>query len=172
MNFRWKLTMGYVNRLDLRTFVADLKNNRIMPYPEQLCAPMRNELTSIGFVELKDAQSVDTSLPNSKGVSLVVMNSVCGCAAGAARPGVRLSLANAEVKPDHLFCVFAGQDVDAAAQVRKYFAPFPPSSPCIALFKDGKLVHMIERHHIEGHSAEMIAENLVASFDEFCSVKA
>ena len=143
-----------------------------MPYPEQLCAPMRNELTSIGFVEFKDASSVDNTLPASKGVSLVVLNSVCGCAAGAARPGVRLALANAEAKPDQLFCVFAGQDVEATAQVRKYLAPFPPSSPCIALFKDGKLVHMIERHHIEGHSAEMIAENLVASFDEFCGVKA
>ena len=164
--------MGYVNRPDLRTFVADLKNYRIMPYPEQLCAPMRNELTSIGFIELKDAPSVDNTLPTSKGVSLVVMNSVCGCAAGAARPGVRLALANADAKPDQLFCVFAGQDVEATAQVRKYLAPFPPSSPCIALFKDGKLVHMIERHHIEGHSAEMIAENLVASFDEFCGVKA
>ncbi|MBK7965622.1 MAG: BrxA/BrxB family bacilliredoxin [Bacteroidetes bacterium] len=120
-----------------------------MPYPEQLCAPMRNELTSIGFIELKDAPSVDNTLPTSKGVSLVVMNSVCGCAAGAARPGVRLALANADAKPDQLFCVFAGQDVEATAQVRKYLAPFPPSSPCIALFKDGKLVHMIERHHIE-----------------------
>lgn len=143
-----------------------------MPYPEQLCAPMRNELTSIGFVELKDSPSVDQSLPTSKGVSLVVMNSVCGCAAGAARPGIRLALQKAETKPDNLFTVFAGQDVEAVAQLRKYLAPYPPSSPCIALFKDGKLVHMIERHHIEGHSAEMIAENLVASFDEYCAVKA
>jgi len=143
-----------------------------MPYPEQLCAPMRNELTSIGFVELRDSPSVDQSLPTSKGVSLVVMNSVCGCAAGAARPGIRLALQKAETKPDNLFTVFAGQDVEAVAQLRKYLAPYPPSSPCIALFKDGKLVHMIERHHIEGHSAEMIAENLVASFDEYCAVKA
>ncbi|MBL7924243.1 MAG: BrxA/BrxB family bacilliredoxin [Bacteroidia bacterium] len=143
-----------------------------MPYPEQLCAPMRKELTSIGFAELKDSIEVDTQIPQSKGTTLLVVNSVCGCAAGAARPGVRLALLKSESKPDNLLTVFAGQDVEATAQARKYLAPYPPSSPCIALFKDGRLVHMVERHHIEGHSAEMIAENLNAAFDEFCAVKA
>ncbi len=143
-----------------------------MPYPEQLCAPMRRELTSAGFTELKDAAEVDASIPASKGTLLLVLNSVCGCAAGAARPGVKLALSRSEIKPEHLVTVFAGQDIEATVQARKYLAPYPPSSPCIALFKDGKLVHMLERHHIEGHSAEMIAENLSAAFNEYCGVKA
>ncbi|MEN9338896.1 MAG: hypothetical protein RIQ62_208 [Bacteroidota bacterium] len=140
-----------------------------MPYPEQLCAPMRKELTSIGFTELKDAAQVDATIPTSKGTLLLVMNSVCGCAAGAARPGVKLAIQNSEIKPDHLTTVFAGQDIEAVAQARKYTLPYPPSSPCIALFKDGQLVHFVERHHIEGHSAEMIAENLTAAFEEHCT---
>lgn len=139
-----------------------------MPYPEQLCAPMRNELTSIGFTELRTPQDVDQAIPNSKGTLLLVMNSVCGCAAGAARPGVKTALQKSEIKPDHLVTVFAGQDIEAVAQVRKYLLPYPPSSPCMGLFKDGVLVHFIERHHIEGHSSEMIAENLIAAFEEFC----
>lgn len=139
-----------------------------MPYPEQLCAPMRQDLTSVGFTELKDAVEVDQSIPNSKGTLLLMVNSVCGCAAGSARPAVKLALSRSELKPDNLFTVFAGQDVEATAQARKYTAPYPPSSPSIALFKDGKLVHFIERHHIEGHSAEMIAENLAAAFEEYC----
>ena len=130
-----------------------------MPYPEYICAPMRDELTSVGFQELKTPEDVDNSIPNSEGTVLLVMNSVCGCAAGTARPGVRLSL-NAGKKPSKLMTVFAGQDLEAL--------PYPPSSPAIALFKDGKLVHFIERHHIEGRSAEMIAENLKMAFDEFC----
>jgi len=143
-----------------------------MPYPEQLCAPMRQELTSIGFKELRDAQQVDADIPAATGTTLLVVNSVCGCAAGAARPGVRTALQRSGSRPDHLVTVFAGQDVEATAQARKYLMPYPPSSPCVALFKDGRLVHMVERHHIEGHSAEMIAENLTAAFDEFCGVKA
>lgn len=143
-----------------------------MPYPEQLCAPMRKELTSIGFSELKDSMEVDAALPNAAGTTLLMVNSVCGCAAGAARPGVKLALNKSDAKPDHLVTVFAGQDIEATVQARKYLAPYPSSSPCIALFKDGKLVHMLERHHIEGHSAEMIAENLSAAFEEFCAVKA
>ena len=139
-----------------------------MPYPEQLCAPMRLELTAAGITELKTSAEVDSALTNMQGTALVVVNSVCGCAAGAARPGVRLALSRAEVRPDNLYSVFAGQDVEATSQARKYMLPYPPSSPSIALFQDGKLVHFIERHHIEGHSAEMIAENLVASFEEFC----
>lgn len=143
-----------------------------MPYPEQLCAPMRQELTSTGFTELRDAQQVENTLPSAQGTALLVVNSVCGCAAGAARPGVRLALSRTNSRPDHLFTVFAGQDVEATAQARQHLAPYPPSSPCIALFKDGQVVHMLERHHIEGHSAEMIAENLSAAMDEFCAVKA
>ncbi len=138
-----------------------------MPYPEYICAPMRDELTSVGFQELKTPEEVDNSIPNSQGTVLLVMNSVCGCAAGTARPGVRLSL-NADKKPSKLMTVFAGQDLEATSQARKYTLPYPPSSPAIALFKDGKLVHFIERHHIEGRSAEMIAENLKMAFDEFC----
>jgi putative YphP/YqiW family bacilliredoxin len=139
-----------------------------MPYPEQLCAPMRQELTSVGFIELKDAVEVDNAIPESKGTLLLIVNSICGCAAGSARPAVKLALKRSEMKPDVLATVFAGQDVEATAQARKYTAPYPPSSPSIALFKDGRLVHFIERHHIEGHSAEMIAENLAAAFEEYC----
>jgi len=141
-----------------------------MPYPEQLCTPMRQELTAIGFQELKDAQEVDAAFTNMKGTMLLIVNSVCGCAAGAARPAVKIALARSESKPDNLTTVFAGQDVDATAHARKHTLPYPPSSPSIALFKDGQLVHFIERHHIEGHSAELIAENLMAAFDEHCPV--
>lgn len=139
-----------------------------MPYPEQLCAPMRQELTSIGFTEFKDGQQVDTTIPNSKGTLLLVINSVCGCAAGAARPAVKIALSKSGTRPDHLYTVFAGQDLEATSHARRLTLPYPPSSPSIALFKDGQLVHFIERHLVEGHSAEMIAENLIAAFDEFC----
>ena len=128
---------------------------------------MRQELTNVGFEELKTTSDVESSLPNSKGTVLLVVNSVCGCAAGTARPGVTLSL-RGDKKPGKLVTVFAGQDVEATAQARKYTLPYPPSSPCIALFKDGELVHFVERHHIEGRSAEMIAENLKAAYEEFC----
>jgi putative YphP/YqiW family bacilliredoxin len=138
-----------------------------MPYPEYICAPMRQELTSVGFEELKTPEEVDKTIPESKGTVLLVMNSVCGCAAGSARPGVRMAL-NSSKKPSKLTTVFAGQDLEATSQARKYTLPFPPSSPSIALFKDGKLVHFIERHHIEGRSAEMIAENLKMAFEEYC----
>lgn len=138
-----------------------------MPYPEYICSPMREELTSIGFQELKSPEQVDSAIPQSKGTMLLVVNSVCGCAAGAARPAVRMSLAQGK-KPDQLVTVFAGQDMEATAQARKYTLPYPASSPSIGLFKDGKLVHFIERHHIEGHSAEMIAENLMSAYEEFC----
>ena len=128
---------------------------------------MREELTQIGFEELKNPGDVDKTIPNQQGTMLLVLNSVCGCAAGAARPGVKMSLATGK-KPDKLVTVFAGQDLEATAQARKYTLPYPPSSPSIALFKDGKLVHFLERHHIEGRSADMIAENLKAAFNEFC----
>jgi putative YphP/YqiW family bacilliredoxin len=153
-----------------RTFAA-LKLQK-MPYPEQLCAPMRQELTAIGFTELKDAQQVDQAFAGHTGTMLLVVNSVCGCAAGAARPGVRQALSKSGSRPDQLVTVFAGQDVEATSQARKFLAPYPPSSPCVALMRDGKVVHMLERHHIEGHSADMIAENLSAAIDEYCGVKA
>lgn len=138
-----------------------------MPYPETLCAPMRQDLTSVGFEELKTAQQADETIPNSKGTLLLMINSVCGCAAGTARPGVKLSL-KADKKPDKLVTVFAGQDYEATEEARKFTAPYPPSSPSIALFKDGQLVHFIERHHIEGRSAEMIAEHLTEAYKQFC----
>lgn len=138
-----------------------------MPYPEYICAPMRQELTSVGFEELITPEDVDNTISKSEGTLLLVVNSVCGCAAGTARPGIRLSLDGTK-KPNKLTTVFAGQDLDATSQARKYTLPYPPSSPCIALFKDGKLVHFIERHHIEGRSADMIAENLKMAFEEFC----
>lgn len=139
-----------------------------MPYPEQLCAPMREELTAIGFTELTDGQQVDATIPDSKGTLLLVINSVCGCAAGAARPAVKMALTKSDFRPDHLYTVFAGQDVEATSHARRLTLPYPPSSPSMALFKDGQLVHFIERYLVEAHSAEMIAENLMAAFEEFC----
>lgn len=135
-------------------------------YPPELVKPMREELTAIGFSELKNPDAVDQAL-EQKGTTLVVVNSVCGCAAANARPGVHFALNNAKV-PNHLVTVFAGVDREATAHARDKMVPFPPSSPSIALFKEGVLVHMIERHHIEGRPAEMIAENLKMAFDEHC----
>ncbi|BFH66394.1 MAG: BrxA/BrxB family bacilliredoxin [Paenibacillus dendritiformis] len=136
-------------------------------YMRDMVQPMRNELTSIGFEELRTPEEVEAKLPTAKGTALVVVNSVCGCAAGQCRPGVRKALEH-EVTPDHLFTVFAGQDKEATAQAREYFAPYPPSSPSIALMKDGKLVHFIERHSVEDRSAEQIAADLTAAFDRYC----
>lgn len=136
-------------------------------YPSELVAPMKYDLTSVGFRELKTTDDVDNSLNQTKGTVLVVVNSVCGCAAGNARPAVKEAIQNAK-KPDHLTTVFAGVDKEAVDQARKYMLPYPPSSPSIALFKDGKLVHFIERHHIEGRSAQMIADNLKMAFDQYC----
>ena len=127
---------------------------------------MKAELTNVGFEDLTTPDAVDRAI-SSKGTVLVMVNSVCGCAAGAARPGVKLAVHNAK-HPDKLTTVFAGVDVEAVAQARKHFLPYPPSSPSIALFKDGKLVHFIERHHIEGRPAEMIAENLKMAFEQYC----
>ena len=136
-------------------------------YPPELVKPMKEDLTAVGFDELLDADAVDQAIQNNDGTLLVVVNSVCGCAAGNMRPGVKLSVTG-ENAPDKLTTVFAGVDGDAVAQARKYFLPYPPSSPSVALFKDGKLVHFLERHHIEGGSAEMIANNLAAAYKEFC----
>ena len=129
--------------------------------------PMKEDLTNVGFEQLIDSDSVDQFLTQDSGTLLVVVNSVCGCAAGNMRPGVKLSLQHSK-KPEILTTVFAGVDTDAVSQARKYFLPYPPSSPSIALFKDGKLVHFLERHHIEGGSAQMIAANLAAAYDAYC----
>lgn len=137
-------------------------------YPEQLVAPMRTDLTSAGFKELKTSEEVEQNLTNQKGTTLLVINSVCGCAAGAARPGVKWALQHTEKKPGTLATVFAGVDKDAVARAREFTLPYPPSSPSIALFKDGELVHFIERHHIEGRNAQMIGQHLVEVFEEFC----
>ncbi len=135
-------------------------------YPEELVKPMRDELVNAGFEALHTAEDVDNAL-KKEGTTLVVVNSVCGCAAGTARPGVITSL-KADKYPTHLTTVFAGVEKESTQKAREYMIPFPPSSPAIALFKDGKLVHMLERHHIEGKSAEMIAQNLASAYEEFC----
>tara|TARA_B110000037_G_C16945690_1_gene434674 strand:- start:344 stop:757 length:414 start_codon:yes stop_codon:yes gene_type:complete len=136
-------------------------------YPEEMVAPMKEELTSVGFDELRTSEQVDALMNDMSGTALVMVNSVCGCAAANARPAVRMAIQHNK-KPVKLATVFAGVDADATAKARQYFLPYPPSSPSIALMKDGKLVHFIERHHIEGRPAEMIAENLMSAFDEFC----
>ncbi|WP_234109423.1 BrxA/BrxB family bacilliredoxin [Chryseobacterium sp. R2A-55] len=135
-------------------------------YPEDLVMPMKHELTDKGFQDLTTPEEVDNAIKR-EGTTLVMVNSVCGCAAGAARPGVIFSLTG-DKKPDHLVTVFAGYDKEAVAEARKFMAPIPPSSPSVALFKDGELVHMLERHHIEGNPAGAIAANLQAAYDEFC----
>ena len=135
-------------------------------YPPELVAPMKEDLTSVGFEQLETPENVDNAL-NGDDTVLLVVNSVCGCAAGNARPGVKMSLQHGK-KPAKITTVFAGVDREATEQARKYMLPYPPSSPSIALFKSGKLVHFIERHHIEGRPAEMIAENLKMAFDEYC----
>jgi putative YphP/YqiW family bacilliredoxin len=135
-------------------------------YPAEIVIPMKQDLTKVGFEDLTTPAMVDEAV-NSKGTTLVVINSVCGCAAGNARPAVKAAVSY-DKKPTRITTVFAGFDSEAVAQARKYMLPYPPSSPSIALFKDGRLVHMIERHNIEGKSAQMIAENLVAAFDEHC----
>lgn len=138
-----------------------------MNYPEEICAPMRADLTSVGFVELRTPEAVSELLNKKKGTVLIMVNSVCGCAAGNARPAVKIATSFTK-KVDTFATVFAGQDIGATAKAREYMAPFPPSSPSIAVFKNGELVHCIERHHIEGRSAEMIADNLKDCFEQIC----
>ena len=138
-----------------------------MNYPEEICLPMRHDLTSVGFVELRTPEDVSALLDQKEGTVLLMVNSVCGCAAGIARPAVKLAI-EFDKKADTFATVFAGQDVGATAKAREYMAPFPPSSPSIAVFKDGELVHCIERHHIEGRTAEMIADNLRDCFEQIC----
>lgn len=136
-------------------------------YPAEIVLPMKEELTDNGFTELLTPQEVDVQL-QKEGTSLVMINSVCGCSAGSARPGVLMAVANAAKKPDYLTTSFAGFDVDAIKKLREHLLPYPPSSPSIALFKNGELVHFIERHQIEGRPAQMIAHNLIAAFDQYC----
>ncbi len=135
-------------------------------YPEYLVAPMRADLTNAGFEELKDAQEVKNAV-ESEGTVFVMVNSVCGCAAAMARPAAKLAVQN-EKHPTKLVTVFAGMEKEAVDEARRYMLPYPPSSPAMALFKDGKLVHMIERHQIEGRPAQMIADNLIDAFDQYC----
>ncbi len=137
-------------------------------YPQEIVIPMKEELTDNGFSELLSATEVESQL-EKQGTTLVMINSVCGCSAGSARPAVLMAVANAAKKPDFLTTSFAGFDVEAVQKLREHLLPFPPSSPSIALFKDGKLVHFIERHQIEGRPAQMIASNLINAFDQYCN---
>ena len=139
-----------------------------MPYDDLLVRPMREEMVGMGFTELNTPDEVDGFMAEDSGTTLVVVNSVCGCAAGMARPGVRLALENG-IKPDRLATVFAGQDVEATERARSYFGDYPPSSPSMALFRDGELVHFVPRHQIEGRTAEMVAEALAAALEANCS---
>ena len=135
-------------------------------YPQEIVQPMRDELTAVGFKQISEVEKIEAEI-NATGTTLVVVNSVCGCAAANARPGVRFSLDNEKV-PSNLVAVFAGVDREATDAARALMVPFPPSSPSMALFKDGELVHMLERHHIEGRNADIIAENLRAAYNEHC----
>jgi putative YphP/YqiW family bacilliredoxin len=137
-------------------------------YPEQFLAPMREELTRLGFEELRTPELVDEAVKRP-GTTLLVVNSVCGCAAGKARPGIALALQQGGTRPDHLGTVFAGGDIEATARARDYFTPYPPSSPSVALLRDGKLVYMMERRDIEGMPAELIAARLQDAFKQHCS---
>lgn len=139
-----------------------------MPYPEMLVAPMRQQLENVGFKSLMTPTDVEQALSNNAGTKLLVFNSVCGCAAGTARPGVIKAIEGALKRPDELLTVFAGQETEAVAKAREFTSPFPPSSPSIALYKNGELVHFIERHMIEGRPADLIAANLQAAFNQFC----
>ena len=136
-------------------------------YPAEIVMPMKAELTDNGFEELVTPQEVDDAL-TSEGTTLVMINSVCGCAAGAARPGVVMAVHNADKRPDRLTTSFAGFDISAVNRVREHLLPYPPSSPSIALFKDGQLVHIVERHQIEGRPAQVIARNLITAFESYC----
>jgi putative YphP/YqiW family bacilliredoxin len=157
--------------MDLCLAVSDLHNFAVKHqnmYPAEIVTPMKEELTENGFRELLTPQDVDEQL-GKDGTTLVVINSVCGCSAGTARPGVLLALHHSQKKPDHLATSFAGFDIAAVQTLRENLLPYPPSSPSIALFKDGELVHFIERHQIEGRSAQMIAHNLISAFNQHCS---
>jgi bacilliredoxin len=143
-----------------------------MMYDERFIAPMREELTRIGFEEMRTPEEVDAKIPNAKGTTLVVVNSMCGCAARNARPGVALALQQTQSRPDNLTTVFAGQDAPATERARSYFAGYAPSSPSIALMRDGQLIYMMERFEIEGRHASAIAADLVTAFDRYCGAEA
>ncbi len=136
-------------------------------YPAEIVLPMKAELTDNGFEDLQTPEEVESAL-KKEGTTLVMINSVCGCSAGSARPGVLMAVANASKKPESITTTFAGFDIEAVNKVREHLLPYPPSSPSIALFKNGEIVHFIERHQIEGRPAQMIASNLIAAFDQFC----
>ena len=137
-------------------------------YPEEIVIPMKEELTEHGFTELLTSGEVESQLAK-EGTTLVMINSVCGCSAGSARPGVLMAIANADPKPDYITTSFAGFDIDAVKTLRQYLMPYPPSSPSIVLFKNGRLVHFVERHQIEGRPAQLIAQNLIGAFEQYCN---
>jgi putative YphP/YqiW family bacilliredoxin len=142
-----------------------------MPYPEMMIRPMREELTRLGVEELKTSEQVDAALKDAKGTVMVVVNSVCGCAAGKARPGIALALEH-DVRPDRITTVFAGGDIEATDRAREYFKGYQPSSPSVAILKDGQVVYMLERHQIENKWPQQIAAELTAAFDQFCAASA
>lgn len=159
--------MSIVKLQWLTNLFSNFVKNKIEMYPEQIVAPMKAELTNNGFTELTTPEAVDNTL-QMEGTTLLMINSVCGCSAGTARPGVLMAVQNSQKLPNRLTTSFAGFDVDAVKQARTYLLPYPPSSPAIALLKDGKVVHMIERHMIEGRPAQMIAANLMQAFETYC----
>ena len=166
MNFSTHPNSSIFNSTQVLNFVF-LKYTKHM-YPSEIVIPMKEELTENGFAEMLTASDVEQKI-TEEGTTLVVINSVCGCSAGTARPGVLMAVHNSTKKPDHLTTSFAGFDVDAVKKIREHLLPYPPSSPSIALFKNGQLVHFIERHNIEGRSAQMIAENLIGAFEQYCN---
>lgn len=163
------LWLGFSNISLVRTFALNLRflKKRVSMYPTEIVTPMKAELTDNGFEELISPEEVESTL-KSEGTTLVMINSVCGCAAGAARPAVVMAVHNTTKRPDKLTTSFAGYDIAAVNKIRQMLLPYPPSSPSIALFKDGELVHMIERHQIEGRPAQVIARNLIAAFETYC----
>jgi len=170
-NEKFLLTVYQASCVDeiRNSFLINFAANKIRKmYPEEIVVPMKEELTEHGFTELLTAGEVDDQL-SKEGTTLVMINSVCGCSAGSARPGVILAVLNSEKKPDHLTTSFAGFDIEAVRKLREHLLPYPPSSPAIALFKNGQLVHFIERHQIEGRPAQMIANNLINAFEQHCN---
>jgi putative YphP/YqiW family bacilliredoxin len=147
-----------------------VRHNDLMPYPESFIGPMRAELTRLGVEELRTADDVDAAVKNTSGTLMIVVNSMCGCAAGKARPGIALALRH-QTRPDRVATVFAGGDLEATERARTYFTGYPPSSPSVALLRDGKIVWMLERRQIESQGAEQIAAALTAAFDQYCAVK-
>ena len=161
--------MTFIEELSLNNlFIFALHKKIIAMYPEEIVIPMKEELTDNGFTELLSSEEVEAQLAK-QGTTLVMINSVCGCSAGSARPGVLMAVANTNLKPDYLTTTFAGFDIDAVKTLRSHLLPYPPFSPSIALFKDGQLVHFIERHQIEGRPAQVIARNLIGAFEQYCN---